>query len=462
MTTLSEIKYSQLVDRFDSIYYRPEYLEKLRKLTRKSNNHFHVRMFSEITESIRKGIFYILKEEYKEIGIPFIRVSNIGQFFLSDENLTFISEEKNKDNSKTSLIENDIVISKSGTIGNAAIITKDFSPCNISQDVIGIKLKEQIEPSFIITFLNSVFGHFQIKRNAGQALQGHLDLDALRNILIPIPPKPFQDKIEKLVKEAFSKRKLADQKYNQAKQFLEEELGLDKLKLKEEKTFEAKSSELFESGRFDVGFNKPKYSKINEFFEKNEKEKIFIVKRLKEVSKLFKGIEIGSNAYTNEGYLFFRVSNISEREITIGTSSQFVRPYLYEQLKSKYKPEIGDVLYTKDATIGISFVVDKDFHEFILSGGVVRIKPKDVNPYYLGLILNSIICKSQSERQSIGAVIKHFTFGNVKNLKIPVLPKPKQEKISELVRESFSFRKESKKLLEESKKIVETAIENGT
>lgn len=381
MTTLSEIKYSQLNDRFDSEYYKPEYLE-IESIFKNKNNAFSLGEIKKIIQHPQE-----FKRDYaKSGGIPFLRVSNIKNGYIDNSDVEFVYSDSGAVGNK--IHEGDILVTRSGTVGLPAIVTKEFDNCLISADFLLLQLKKrignlEINPYYIFVFLSSKFGFNQSQRNLIGGVQKHINTEGLKSIKIPIPPKTFQLKTEKLVKEAFSKRKLADQKYNQAKQFLEEELGLDKLRLKEEKTFEAKSSELFESGRFDVGFNKPKYSKINEFFEKNEKENIFIVKRLKDGSKLFKGIEIGSDAYTNEGYLFFRVSNISEREITIGTSSQFVRPYLYEQLKSKYKPEIGDVLYTKDATIGISFVVDKDFHEFILSGGVVRIKPKDVNPYYL-------------------------------------------------------------------------------
>lgn len=455
MATITEIKYSQLKDRFDSIYYRPEYLEKLRKLTRKSNNHFHVRMFSEITESIRKGIFYILKEEYKEIGIPFIRVSNIGQFFLSDENLTFISEEKNKDNSKTSLIENDIVISKSGTIGNAAIITKDFSPCNISQDVIGIKLKEQIEPSFIITFLNSVFGHFQIKRNAGQALQGHLDLDALRNILIPIPPKPFQDKIEKLVKEAFSKRKLAEEKYEQAKQLLEKELGIDKLRLKEEKTFEANFSSLEQSLRFDSEYYKPRYKQITEFLKNSG----FEVRKLKEVVKI-SDKKIDPTKELTKKFRYVPIAKINQNgEIEEWDEfSGWQAPSRARMLIKK-----GDVLVSSlGGSIDKIALVPEELNNSLATTGAFVINSDNFYSEFLFLLFRTELIKLQLEQKTAGAImtaVPKTTFGD---LLIPLIPKSNQEQISTLVRESFSLRKESKNLLEKSKKVVERAIENGT
>lgn len=456
---MTEIRYSQLEDRFDSEYYKPEYLEVETILKNKKN------VFS--IKEIKKGIQHPqeFKREYaKSGGIPFLRVSNIKNGYIDSSDVEFVYLDSGAVGNI--IHEGDILITRSGTVGLPVIVTKEFDDCVISADFLLLKLKREVKnlkinPYYIFVFLFSKFGFYQSQRNLIGAVQKHINTEGLGSIKIPIPPKQFQQKIEKLVKEGFSKRSVANQKYEQAKQLLEKELGLDKLELKEVKTFEVNFSELFESGRFDVEFNKPMYSKINELLEKNEKKKIFVIKRLKEIGNLSKGIEIGSDAYASEGYLFLRVSNLSEKEITIGPSSQFVRPYLYGQLKSKYKPEIGDVLYTKDATIGVSFVIDKDFDEFIPSGGIVRIKPKEVDPYYLALLLNSVICKSQSDRKSIGAVIKHFTFENLKNLKVPLIPKAKQEQISTLIRESFSLRKKSKILLDKAKEEVEEMIENG-
>ena len=104
---------------------------------------------------------------------------------------------------------------------------------------------------------------FSISRNTGNLSCRRPAILIVAHHKIPIPPKPFQEQIKKIVKEAFEKKKLADQKYELAKQLLEKELGIDKLELKEEKTFEANFSDLNQDKRFDVEFHKPMYSKIN-------------------------------------------------------------------------------------------------------------------------------------------------------------------------------------------------------
>ena len=446
----SEIIYSDLEERFNAEYYKPEFIETEKNLIR--INASYLRSVARVSK-LRKDP---LKEPNKEF--TYVDISNVSTT-VGDINTQKIIGYKAPTRARKLIQTNDVIISTVRPNRNAvAIVTPELNNA-ICSTCFSVVKATKINPYYLFIFFKTKYSINQLVRKITASMYPAVSETDIAKIFIPIPPKSFQEKIEKIVKEAHEKKNIADQKYEQAKQLLEKELRLDKLELKEEKTFEAKFSDLNLDKRFDVEFHKPIYSKINELLEKGEKKKILIVKRLKEIGKLSKGIEVGSDAYASEGYLFLRVSNLSEKEITIGPSSEFIRSSLYEQLKEKYKPQAGEVLYTKDATIGVSLVVENDFNEFIPSGGIVRIKPKEIDPYYLALALNSIICRSQSKRRSIGAVIKHFTFENIKNLKVPILPESKQEEISKLVRESFSLRKESKELLDKAKEEVENLIE---
>ncbi len=85
----------------------------------------------------------------------------------------------------------------------------------------------------------------------------------------------------------------------------------------------------------------------------------------------------------------------------------------------------------------------------------------DLDQYYLALVLNSILSRSQAERHSIGAVIKHYTYSKIKDLLVPIISKKKRRQISNLVKQSFTLRKEAKELLEMAKKEVEGFIEKN-
>ncbi len=75
----------------------------------------------------------------------------------------------------------------------------------------------------------------------------------------------------------------------------------------------------------------------------------------------------------------------------------------YQELKAKYQPKKGEILFTKDGTIGICAVMDQDY-QGILSGAFLRLslqkKYQNFEKHCLALIFNSILCKLQVEKLS--------------------------------------------------------------
>jgi len=100
--------------------------------------------------------------------------------------------------------------------------------------------------------------------------------------------------------------------------------------------------------------------------------------------------------------------------------------------------------------------------EFITSGAILHLTVKDkkqINPQYLSLVLNSELVQMQAERDAGGSIILHWRVSEISNVIVPIIDYGKQQKIAELVEESFKLKKQSEHLLEVAKKAVEMAIE---
>ncbi|WP_296621221.1 hypothetical protein [Marivirga sp.] len=100
--------------------------------------------------------------------------------------------------------------------------------------------------------------------------------------------------------------------------------------------------------------------------------------------------------------------------------------------------------------------------EFITSGAILHLTVKDkkqINPQYLSLVLNSELVQMQAERDAGGSIILHWRVIEIANVIVPIIDYGKQQKIAELVEESFKLKKQSEHLLEVAKKVVEMAIE---
>jgi len=452
---ISEIRYDQAIERlrFDAEYYQPEFLE-LEGLLKKCDSAFlsDVAKFSQLRKNPEKEP----DKEFKYIDISNVNIST------GEINVQVLKGHQAPSRARKVVKENEIIISTVRPNRNAvAIIPKELENEICSTGFAVIK-SEEINPWFLFTYLKTKYAIKQLVRMTIASMYPAVSEDDIGLILVPVPSNDYQQKIESLVKEAYEKRKSADEKYKQAEELLNKILGIEKLELKEEKVFEARFDEVISGQRIDADFYKPIFRLSLNIIKNGERDGMFSAKRLGEVAKISKGIEVGSDAYVDDGKLFLRVSNITEKEITVSDSAQFIREGLFNELKTKYKPMPGEVIYTKDATVGIAFPVGDDFNDAIISGGIIRIKPyKDLDPYYLALVLNSVLCRSQAERHSIGAVIKHYTYSKIKDLLIPIVPNEIQKQISDLVKQSFTLRKESKELLEKAKKEIEEFIEKG-
>jgi len=100
----------------------------------------------KVKNLINKSLYYqvgdgdhgsIKPEMYQDSGIPYIRVQNLswsGRLLL--DNVVFISEDVQRNNLKSKLIPNDILIAKTGaTVGKLGLITNEIAEANTTSSV---------------------------------------------------------------------------------------------------------------------------------------------------------------------------------------------------------------------------------------------------------------------------------------------------------------------------------------
>jgi len=451
---VSEVKYRRINGRlrFDAEYYQPRFLE-IEEMLKRSRcvSLREIIKFSKLRRDPRDNP----NKEFR-----YIDISNIN-IFTGEINFQKLKGYQAPLRARKVVKEKDIVLSTVRPNRNAVTIIPRELDSEICSTGFAVIKAEKINPYFLFVFLKTKYAIDQLVRQAMASMYPAVSEEDIGSILVPFPSSSFQQKIEFLIKKAHKKRNEANKKYKEAERLLDKILGIEDLELKEDRIFETRFLNIETNQRIDADFYKPLYIQSIKILKEGAQKGIFIVKRLGEISKVSKGIEVGSDTYTNSGKLFLRVSNLSEREIITPDSAEFIRENLYDELKDKYKPEPGEILYTKDATVGIAYPIGEDFNDFIISSGILRIKPnKEIDPYCLALTLNSIACRSQVKRHSIGVVIKHYTYSKIKDLLVPIIPLEKQKLISNLVKESFAFCEEAKRLLGKAKKEVEDFIES--
>ncbi|MGQ9847785.1 MAG: hypothetical protein ACUVQP_09865, partial [Bacteroidales bacterium] len=188
MAVFSIVKLSELegAKRIDAEYYQPEYLEIAKILQNRP-----YKKFMEVVSNIINGAEI---REYVKEGLAYLRVSDIKEFFIDLSSVVRISKDSRiKQNIK--LKENDILLSRSGSLAIAAIATPDLSDSVISSHLMRISVK-RVNPYFLVAFLNSKFGKSQIMQRNNGAVVPEINHPSLRSVLVAFLSENVQAEIE--------------------------------------------------------------------------------------------------------------------------------------------------------------------------------------------------------------------------------------------------------------------------
>lgn len=450
MINFSIIQKSQLESalRLDAEYYQPEFLNLILKIKFQKS-----KFIGDVGQVVYGttppgGIF-------EEKGIPFVRSQNFSSLMVDTSDLVFCSEKFHNHNKKSSIKSGDILFAAVGaTIGKLAIVQDEIKEGNINQNIAAVRITDKnVNPYFVGFFFASTSGQLQIERLITGNAQPYLNSEQIKSFIIPILNTKKQNEIGQYFQEIQKQIELSKYLYCQAEYLLLEKLELQNFKAEDEICSIVNLLDVKNSNRMDAEFFQKKYHKLI----KNIKNNCNGVK-LGDLITMKKGFEPGADEYKEEGKLFVRVSSLSKQGIN-RTEEKYLSEAMYEKLKKDFEPKVGEILLTKDATPGIAYAIREEI-DGIISSGILRLALKEkIEAEYLALCLNSLVGQWQAERDAGGSVIAHWKPEQIKKLLIPILPRPTQQKIADLVKRSNEARKKAKELLEEAKKKVEDMIE---
>jgi len=398
-----------------------------------------------------------LGAKYPKVGVSFVRVQNIRANYIDLSDVVYIDSKIHNGQLYRSQINNDdVLLTITGvSYGNSAVAFQEMLPANMNQHSVRIKLSESLNPRFLSAFLNCKYGRLQSDSKVTGDTRPALTYSEISNYLIPNIEINKQIEVADILDKS-TKLRLQSQSLNkQATDLLEKQLNIDKISFEKPKSYIASFSEVVNNFRSDADFYQTKYRQLGEHL--NAKSTV----ALSSICTFLKGYEVGTSLYTLTGQVFIRVSNLTKEGFKFGNADKYISPTTYSYFQT-YQPKIGDILLTKDGTIGTCYVVDENVRGIISSGimnlGLIN---NSIPKEYLALVINSKICQMQAERECSGALITHWKPEQIRRLRIPILDKEIMREISELVVKSKEARKQSKQLLADAKARVEQLIEEA-
>jgi type I restriction enzyme S subunit len=155
----------------------------------------------------------------------------------------------------------------------------------------------------------------------------------------------------------------------------------------------------------------------------------------------------------DSGYPFLTVANIGEGKFKY-IDVKYISEFDYKDLvKNDCKPLKGDVLFSKDGTIGKVLVINKEEPLVILSSiAILRPNQAILNPIYLAKITESDFVVNQAKNLQSGSALRRIILKSLKTAKIPLPPLPLQQEFAKLVEDietEKTRQAESKKKLDE-------------
>lgn len=454
---VSEVTFKALTSetdylRIDSEFHLKEYKTALSLISR--NAHAEFGTYLELLTDGKHGGVTLTEE-----GVVFLRTTNIKENLIDLSDLRFISEEESDETKRAEFNEGDLLITTIGTIGLCAKVPKGFPRGTINQNLVRVVLKDKNRASVFCAFFNSKFGRNQLLRwGAGNVYQ-MINYPNLRLVLIPSFSDLLSAKTDEIYQAAFLSREQSAAIYRSAETLLLDTLGMADFS-PDTGTVNIKSfkDSFVATGRLDAEYYQPKYEDMVEHITAQAHDTLAGLVTIK------KSIEPGSDEYSEDeqGLSFLRVADYSKFGIT--PPQKKLKPAFVaenQEALNALKPKARTILFSKDGSVGEAYCLREDA-EFITSGAILHLTVRDTQkilPDYLTLALNSMLVKMQAERDAGGSIILHWRVGEIENVIVPLVDMSIQQKIASLVKESFTLKAESERLLAVAKRAVEMAIE---
>jgi type I restriction enzyme S subunit len=303
-----------------------------------------------------------------------------------DVNTPEIVEGADIGSSKSCIEPNDVLLSKIFPhIRRSWVVPNKKEHKQIGSGEWIVFRDDRFNPQFLKYFLTcDIFHHQFMKTVAG--VGGSLVRARpvfVERIHIPLPPMDEQNRIVAVLDKADAIRKKRQHTIKLANDFL--------------------------TSAFIEWFGDPRHSKFDVFELKNV------------TTKITDGAHF-TPTYVESGIPFLRVTDINKSEIDWG-NTKFIPKDEHETLINRCKPEKGDVLYSKNGTIGIPRLIDWDTEfSIFVSLCLIKTDQTKLRGKYLESFLKTPFALAQATSKAKSATVSNLHLVEIKEIKLPVPP----------------------------------------
>lgn len=430
------------------MFYHPENTSVFSELI---DTEFNTVVLSDVLDNLTDGTHHTPK--YVENGVKFISVTNITENQIDFCNTKYIShKEHNQLIKRCNPKAGDILLTKIGSIGRAAVVPPNAPSFSLFVSVALLQPKSNINSKFLCAYLNTHFAFKQFQRH----LKGigvpdlHLENIAQTQIILPDyeTQKELSDKLDTAVQKRNELHARANKLLLDLPAFLMSSLGL---------TFDYRTTCLVYAvrlkdifGRINADFYSPKFVHFRKQIEEGKYASVYIGDI---AQKIVTGFAAGKQDQADELPDEERVTQLRPFSITPeGELSFETQKYVPKnRVKNSDYCQKNEVIFNNTNSpdlVGKTTVFDSDVL-CTTSNHMTRITVKDgVNPYYVSYFFNlllsigywKLLCTNFNNQAGV----------NIETLKSVKIPLPDIETQNAIVAKIMGRRSEANRLRKEA------------
>lgn len=389
-------------------------------------------------------------------GVGFLSSSDIISMRPEVENYVSCKLTKNMD--QLLIREWDVLISRSGTVGNVGLAYGYFVGKALSEHALRLRATKPEDAGFVSAFLRSRYGRVQLVQAAYGSVVQHIEPEHLSHVLIPETANRHE--VGSAVMRTAKLREKANKLIDQADSLLHEALGLENLSLPKIAGPAINRIRLSKvAGRFDASYHdravfgaELKLKRIGvEITSLNDRR---VTREIRPITKFRKRVYVQSGG----------IPMLSSKQLMQIDPVDVKR--LAKGAHTKDLPEIAlkhnMVTVSCSGTIGRVQIAPAYMEGWTANQHATRILAADgMNPGFLYAWLASDYGQKLTKRFSYGSVILEIDKEMIGAIPIPLPPAKVRDKIGDLVLQANDLRDQAWTLERQAIEQCESAI-NGS
>lgn len=403
--------------------------------------------------SIINGGYAFKSNEYKNIGVRVIRISDFDGSGLKKDKIVYYTEDKKYDDFV--LENNDILLAMTGgTVGKSYYVQNLQEKMYVNQRVADIKIIKQVNSKYINYLILSPLTQDKVAA-CKNSTNDNISMQDIKEFYVPLPPLAEQQRIVKKLEEILPlveeygkneeilsemNKKLPKQIRQSILQYavqgkLVPQNSNDEPASELLKRIKAEKEQLIKDGKIKKEKTLPP---ITEEEIPYELPKGWEWARFQDIAKVLTCGYASTPQYYEKGRIFLSAKNVKPYKF-MPENHKFISEELYQTLIQNGKPEKDDILMTRvGAGIGESAIIDRDLDFAIyVSLTLIKLFKEDINPKYILHWLNSPYGTEKATKYTFGKGCSqgNLNVNQVRAFVIPLPPLAEQQRIVAKVEE---------------------------